>query len=445
MSSIVAIPGFESQLHGHLVASPEATLGTYTKSSPKITTPESLQAPKIQGLRADRYRLQTSARALYLAMYRSKNGNDPYIPLDDYNKLHRVVKCCRTAASFQVDIHSSLEHKKAFYGGVSICGSVWTCPVCSAKVAERRRDEISQGISWAYDSGYQVVMVTLTFPHRRFQTCDDLLKSQSDALKRFRQGGDWSRFKERLGFQGLIRSLEVTYGDNGWHPHTHELWIMDNGIDVSDFETFVRSKWEKSCAKAGLIPKGKLRSFRQHSVDFRYNVDSSDYLEKNDDESNLRWGADREMASGRSKVSKGAHPFQLLDAFSRGDLYRGNLFLEYSESFKGKRQIFWTPGLKKRAGLGDKTDEQLAEEQDDKAVLLASLSQRAWKVVLNNNARSTVLDIAENLGIEGLDSWFRDNGVDLFVDSFRDYKQRSDGEVASDSIYVPVDVIDFTQ
>ena len=29
-------------------------------------------------------------------------------------------------------------HGKAYYQGLMACGSVWTCPVCAAKIAERR-------------------------------------------------------------------------------------------------------------------------------------------------------------------------------------------------------------------------------------------------------------------------------------------------------------------
>ncbi len=68
----------------------------------------------------------------------------------------------------------SKEHKKAFYTGLAVCGSVWSCPVCTAKIQERRRLEISKGMDKAYESGLKCVMVTLTFPHMSFQKLDDL-------------------------------------------------------------------------------------------------------------------------------------------------------------------------------------------------------------------------------------------------------------------------------
>ena len=119
------------------------------------------------------------------------------------------------------------------------CGSVWSCPVCTAKVQERRRAEIGKAVAWAYDSGKQAAMVTLTFPHYKQNNLDDLVKKQADALARFRRGSPWDRFKDRLDYAGLIRALELTYGENGWHPHTHELWFVGADSSVEQEKGFM--------------------------------------------------------------------------------------------------------------------------------------------------------------------------------------------------------------
>ncbi|WP_223932393.1 hypothetical protein, partial [Aeromonas caviae] len=33
--------------------------------------------------------------------------------------------------------------------------------------------------------------------------------------------------RQTLGYRGLVRGLELTYGSNGWHLHTHEMWLVD--------------------------------------------------------------------------------------------------------------------------------------------------------------------------------------------------------------------------
>ena len=419
-------------------AQPDAALGTYTKSSPQNITPESLQAIKLAGLRADRYRLQLSSRVLFLAEYRSKNNGASVIPIEDYNKMNRVVKCTRTKVDFEVSVHKSEDSGKCFYSGLAVCGSVWCCPVCSAKIQERRREEIAQGMEWAYSNEKTCVMVTLTMPHYRNQSCSELLENQKNALTHFRKSGEWSRKMKEFGFEGLIRSLEVTYGDNGWHPHTHEIWILDKSFNRTEFLKLINKRWELSCKKFNLIPRGKVQAFRDHAIDVHFDASSSDYLAKQDDESNLSyWGADREVAKGMSKKSKGLHPFQLLDAFSRGEVSKGSLFLEYAKAFKGKRQIFWSPKLKNKIGLNDKSDQEIVEEKEEKAYVLSTLNTHAWQVVLDQDARAEILFIAENQGPVGLEVWFKRFGVDLFSDSYRSFKLRDeDCDVSTNEIFI---------
>lgn len=413
-------------------------LGTYTKSSPQIVTLESLQATKLATLRADRYRLQLSSRVLFLAEYRSNHNGASVIPIEDYNKMNRVVKCTRTKVDFEVSVHKSEDSGKCFYSGLAVCGSVWCCPVCSAKIQERRREEIAQGMEWAYSNEKTCLMLTLTMPHYRHQSCSELLENQKNALTYFRKSGEWSRKMKEFGFEGLIRSLEVTYGQNGWHPHTHEIWILDKNFNRVEFMNLIKKRWELSCKKFDLIPRGKTRAFREHAVDVHFDASSSDYLAKQDDESNLSyWGADREVAKGMSKKSKGLHPFQLLDAFSRGDLSKGGLFLEYAKAFKGKRQIFWSHKLKDKIGLNDKTDQDIVDEKEEKAYVLSTLNTHAWQVVLDQDARAEILTIAENEGADGLEVWFKKFGVDLFSDSYRSFKLRDDEcDISTDEIFI---------
>ncbi|MFK0573025.1 protein rep, partial [Endozoicomonas sp.] len=276
------------------------------------------------------------------------------------------------------------------------------CPVCAAVVQERRRAEIAQGIDWAYGNDKKVVMVTITFSHTRFQSLADLLSKQSRALRKLRGGREWTDFKDSVGFGGLIRTLELTYGKSGWHPHTHELWIVDKDVDPEYIRHTVTERWLKICRKEGLVTRGKTEAFRKHSIDVKDNCSTSDYMAKQDDSSH--WGADREIANGSVKgaYGKGKHPFQLLDEYSLGNEYSGKLFLDYLEAMRGKAQIFWSHGLKDRVGLDEKTDVELAEEKQDAADLLTSIKRNEWKLVLKYNARTLVLDAAELYGLPGI-------------------------------------------
>jgi hypothetical protein len=295
---------------------------------------------------------------------------------------------------------------------LAVCGSVWDCPVCSARILEKRREEIATAVNWAYDNGFKVVMVTLTTPHYSFQTCQELLGKFSKALTYLKTGKVWDKYKKSVNWQGSIRGLETLYGANGWHNHTHELWIVSKNLDSKDLETKVLSRWFKACDKLGLIPEGKKKAFMSHSVDVIDNASASDYLAKHDDKKNLTWGVDKELTKPLSKASKELlHPFQLAYLSSCGFSKFGDLFAEYSKAFKGKSSVFWSRGLKEKVGLLEKDDEELAKQETEKIDVLISFEHFAWSVIKNEKARTLILDIAETLGADGVEEWLRSHKV----------------------------------
>nr|WP_286184997.1 protein rep [Pantoea sp. Cy-639] len=281
------------------------------------------------------------------------------------------------------------------------CGSVWACPVCAAKVQERRREEVAKAVAWADAQGLQAAMVTLTFPHYAWQQLAELLQQQKTALKYLREGSPWVRFKKSTGYQGLIRSLELTHGQNGWHPHTHELWFVDAGTDADTMKKTVLERWKTSCARAGLLDldnADQVAAFEAHAIDVKGWCTASDYLAKQDD--SRHWGVDAEIAKASTKAgrAKGKHPFALLALFQDGDLKAGHRFLDYAAAMKGKRQLFWSAGLKAKVGVIEQSDEEVAEEQRDDADLLGHLEIEQWKLIRQAGLRAKVLDLAESNG-----------------------------------------------
>jgi hypothetical protein len=71
------------------------------------------------------------------------------------------------------------------------------------------------------------------------------------------------------------------------------------------------------------------------------------------------------------------------------------LWLQYAVNFKGERQLRWSSGLRARLGLEkEKSDEEIAIEQEEVAIILSSLSTGAWRIVLANDARGELLEVA---------------------------------------------------
>lgn len=373
------------------------SLGIYTKSS-------SPPPAKHQQSRASRFRLQAVARKIAIAEGQAENLEFPH-------NYHRVAKC--KWVRHMPDVRVKLDDDSAFYSGLVACGSVWVCPVCASKVQQARRDEIAHLIEWAKNNGKQAVMVTLTHPHKATHSLDDQLTNQAEALRRFRSGKAWQKFKNRIGFVGMVRTLEVTYGRNGWHPHTHELWIIDEATQPADVKLFVQNRWLSSCQKAGLVPPGKEQDFLFHAVNYHFDADSSDYLAKQDDDSN--WSIAEEMSLSSMKQggkSKTVHPFALLQWAHDGDRRASGLFLEYLQAMHGKRQIYWSPGLKELSGVTVLTDEEAAELEDSEAKTVAVMEMFAWKFICDSGSRSLVLDLAETGGSQAIGEWLVKHGYD---------------------------------
>lgn len=381
-----------------------AVLGTVAKSS---TPPENNPgAFDLRLVRAERFALTAEARRLLLNKGRAEG-------LRWHHKVHRTAGC-HYIPHGKVFVHQSCEHKRAFFSGVQVCGSVWGCPICAAKVSERRRQEIQQTVDWAYASRLQPVMVTLTFPHQRTDDLGDLLDKQRAALEMLREGNSWTKIKKRWGYQGLIRALEMTHSErNGWHPHTHELWFVNPDVKAGDVKTTVLKRWKAACVEVGLLDPAdgpSWRAFDVRAVDVKPWASATEYLAKSD--SAAHWGIDREMAKASSKGTKGGkragrHPFGLLRKSldgGKGSERAGQLFVDYLMTVTKKRcrALFFSPGLKAKVGIEDKKDREIAQESRDEADVLGRLEAEDWRLVRSQNAQSRVLDAAEKDGWDGV-------------------------------------------
>lgn len=368
------------------VQSAEAASGGLLGITAKSSTPPDREI----GARASRVQRYEALHQARVWLGRRVNAMHPDVQFP--GEVYRTFDCRNVRTGHFVEIRHNTG-LPANYRNLATCGSVWACPVCATRIQERRRLELEHLVQWASDQDLQAIMVTFTFPHTGFHSLSDLLSRQSDAFKRFRTGGPFRRFKAEIAFQGLVRSLEVTHGANGWHPHTHELWLVKPGVG-HEIRARLVDLWERACIAAGLLDPNdqvKLQAFRVHSVDVRTNVTSGDYLAKQD--SSRKWGITHEVAKATSKAgkAKGVHPHEFLVRKAKGDAAR---YFEYLDGMKGKRQLFWSPGLKGACGLDDMSDEDASLGGDD-ADLLGNLGQDDWDFIRSKRIAARVLDAAE--------------------------------------------------
>ena len=85
--------------------------------------------------------------------------------------------------------------------------------------------------------------------------------------------------------------------------------------------------------------------------------------------------------------------------------------------FRGRHQLVWSDGLRARLlpELEEKSDEELANEHDEMAVLLATLTLSQWRAVVGNDARAELLSVAASGDRAQLVSFLACLGIELEV------------------------------
>ena len=313
--------------------------------------------------------------------------------------VHRTVACTWVKVG-EVSAIKPRQADSYHYKGLATCGSVHTCPICASKIQERRRQEVARAIAYCFGIDRVPVMVSYTFPHRLDQPLSLLLGLQQQAIKHMRGSRGYMAAMLKAGSAGRIRTLEVTHGANGWHPHTHELLFVNAAVPAAGLREVLAGLWLKACAKVGLF-----RPDRDNEADFlRYSVDVRDgdagvagYMAKMDDQS--KWGLSHELTKSSSKQGRraGRHPFKLAD-----DAATEHLFVEYVHAMKGQRQLVWSRGLKQAVGVEEKTDDEIAAEEVAQVEDRIAIPAAAWRVIIGNDARWEILAAAQAKGCTGV-------------------------------------------
>ena len=341
----------------------------------------------------ERFRLQSYARELL--------------------KAERVSFCLRRPIPKRdVDVMYAPASRSAHFSGLQVCASVWLCPVCAAKISERRRIELSAGVtSWRAVGPHSVVLVTLTLQHSRGQNLSSVLKTVKRAYHLLRRGRWWMQFSEAAGVVGSVRALEVTHGSNGWHPHLHILFFLSEPPSPV-LPDVLKHRWMQCVAS-----DGGFASYN-HGCDVKVADDEiAEYIAKwGHEPTKPIWTASHEVAKAVVKKGRvgGRTAFQLLADFADGDEDASTYFLHYASVFKGERQLYWSQGLRELLGLAEeKSDQDLAEEQSEVAIILATLTWEQWRVVLGNDARADLLLVASSGDASAVRSWLAGLGVVL--------------------------------
>lgn len=304
----------------------------------------------------------------------------------------RMCRCHRWRRKGEsVKVMRGNQTGKAFFSGLQTCGSVWGCPLCAAKISERRRVELNHAIKQATALFLQVMLLTLTVPHGLGDDLNDITDKLNAAWSWLFNTREGRAIRKQLGIRGTIRASEVTHGlrsklNNGFHPHLHILLFFDKPVTSFQVQFLISTLWRKACEKKGLPTPSHERGCRVDD-----GAKAANYCSK--------WGLESEMTKGHHKTGnkdKGMTPFDLLRAYLYDDDQEaGRLFQVYYNAYKGRRQLCWSKGLKKLLSVVDLTDEEIAAQEQEPASALAAFTPDQWRAVIKTKSEPLILNISE--------------------------------------------------
>jgi len=370
-------------IHASSVSPPTLSAGSPLSAKPKIYDPER-STSNGQDVKSDGQGDRKSIKKLRHAMRRAAGQALPG---------WRVANCGQKALGDLVTLHHRDEH--SHFGGIETCGSIWTCPVCAAKITEGRREEIDALLTAHREAGGRAYMATFTIPHHRFQGCRELRRGVASAWRRVKNGKAWIRARQDHGWLGDIRALEVTHGKNGWHPHLHVLIIFKPGTTKQtsySFGGWLFDAWANAIDKSGFGQCSR-NAFTYDLV--KADSGAADYVGK--------WGVSLELTKAHMKEGRdgGRTPWQILGAVpgtqNSADL---KLFQEYAYAFKGARQLTWSHGLKDIYDLTPEVDDEELSVGDQSAEShTATLAKPLFNLIVSKGLTAHVLSAQEAGGL----------------------------------------------
>lgn len=267
---------------------------------------------------------------------------------------------------------------------------------------------------------------------------------------------------ERYGILGFVRAVEVTNGENGWHPHIHALlvlegkvpseavarlgdemftvWkrrleagadeeseseyverLMKHGERLRDWQTAKRyqrealmsgdedeakfwGRWQRPTPpkrrsrRGGFTPDKHNGGLDVKTTAGAIERDLAEYLAKS---------LSLEATHGHAKKGRSGSrtPFQILADVERiGDADDLAKWWEWEKASHGRRQLTWSSGLRRLAGLAEeqRTDQEIAEDEigeDDLFVMPAE----TWEQVRDEQVG--LLIAMEDGGLRGGLAW----------------------------------------
>lgn len=392
--------------------------------------------------------------------------------LNDYSSLKRLNKCGFALASLERGVPIVVNEGVAHFQNVQLCASVHSCPVCGPRIRQERAREIDRIITWALEAGHGIYFLTNTVPHDQGDALEPMLEAVADSFSFCHEGRKWAGserwehgcgtyevldldglvrlehecgrpeldragrstghrcparvwkrtegMRERARVLGSVRSLDITLGINGWHPHLHSLIITETPLEELELEellAYYRTHWGARVQRHGYRIPSTAHGVTLEAI--RSSSDAAAYLTKVNEagavvDRKSRVSLELTRHDLKQSRRKGRTPFALLaDLVQAHELairHHSKLarkwadedaarWFEYERATFGKQAITFSAGLRAMAGL-------LEELTDDEIVLeelggerVCELHAEQWRIVRRiRGARARLLHAAETGG-----------------------------------------------
>lgn len=377
--------------------------------------------------------------------------------------FHRAEACGAMRKDFSVvPVQETTETGSIIVKAQMHCGSVWVCPRCASLIQSRNKERLDELAHKIEAKGGKAYLVTFTFPHTKGMRLNDVGVRLQQAFRHFLNSKAFKFLRQKLGYIGKTKSCEYTMGgDNGFHKHFHVLFVFDKYHTLADkifLENTIRYQWEKSCAKYGLIDTDnakQIKDFRDHAVDLKETF-AHDYLAKQDDhwfdehadgdslkrqaQNPNSWNASHELSLSTTKISKtkkSFSPFGLLveiallmcrikeassddpDTFRNIQTLREyiDMYIEYACHTFGTQSLTWDHSLLAWADMDAKTDEEIAEEEEEHAVTVAGIDREQINTLNKYALMKEFKDILKHEGVEAVNEMFAVIGLRPLYDA----------------------------
>jgi hypothetical protein len=297
---------------------------------------------------------------------------------------------------------------RAHFSGLQTCGSVWACPICSARIQAARTDELVAAVESAHRQGLRVALLTLTMRHTKRKRLAPMWRALSAAWQAaMTTDRAVQAAKAALGVVGWVRRVEATHGRNGWHLHAHALVFFDGDGSRESLDALEAAMWKGWQRR---LRAHKLDADREHGLDLRVvglesaREDIAGYLNKMTYEASGASDreverAGRELGGSVGKVGRRGNrtPFDVLaDLVANGEQSDLGIWSEWESASRGKRALTWSGGLRDRLLVdAELSDEAIADDSDGDQVDVAVLRPGTWRLLLEAGFECDLLEAVE--------------------------------------------------